>query len=130
MKTRIYAAPAVKGLKQLGRYASLNYNIYIVADPTPVDVDHAAHACHCIVLPQCLHRKNKNCHFFLNNIYKYREKHNFIYKNTTIEIVDHFKYDLGHGVICNFNNSFVKHKEHLFHQANKAMFALLRRTDS
>ena len=46
MKTRIYAAPAVKGLKQLGRYAPLNYNITIVADPTLVDVDHAAHACH------------------------------------------------------------------------------------
>ena len=26
-------------LKQLGRYASLNHNIYIAADPTPVDVD-------------------------------------------------------------------------------------------
>ena len=24
--------------------------------------------------------------------YKYREKHNFIYKNTTIEILEHFKY--------------------------------------
>ena len=56
--------------------------------------------------------------------YKYREKHNFIYKNTTIEIVEHFKYL---GVIFNFNNSFVKHKKHLFDQANKAMFALLRR---
>ena len=40
--------------------------------------------------------------------YKYREKHNFIYKNTTIEIVEHFKYL---GVIFNFNNSFVKHKK-------------------
>ena len=56
--------------------------------------------------------------------YKYREKHNFIYKNTTIAIVEHFKYL---GVIFNFNNSFVKHKKHLFDQANKAMFALLRR---
>ena len=26
----------------------LNHNIYITADPTPVDVDNAAHACHCI----------------------------------------------------------------------------------
>ena len=34
-------------LKQLGRYASLNHNIYIAADPTPVDIDHAAHAGHC-----------------------------------------------------------------------------------
>ena len=31
-------------LKQLGRLASLNHNIYIVADPHPVDVDNAAHA--------------------------------------------------------------------------------------
>ena len=31
--------------KQLGRYASLKHNIYIAVDPTPVDVDHAAHAC-------------------------------------------------------------------------------------
>ena len=40
-ETRIYAAPAVKGIKQLGRYASLNHNIYIVADPTPVII----HSC-------------------------------------------------------------------------------------
>ena len=44
MKTRIYSAPAVKGLKQLDRYASLNHNIYIAADPTHADVDHAVHA--------------------------------------------------------------------------------------
>ena len=31
-------------LKQLGCFASLNQNIYIAADPTPVDNDHAAHA--------------------------------------------------------------------------------------
>ena len=30
-------------LKQLGRFASLNHNIYIEEDPTHVDVDHAAH---------------------------------------------------------------------------------------
>ena len=30
-------------LKQLGRFASLDYNIYLVVDPTPVDVDHAEH---------------------------------------------------------------------------------------
>ena len=35
-------------------YDSLNHSIYIAADPTPVDVDHAAYACHCIVHPQCL----------------------------------------------------------------------------
>ena len=29
-------------------------------------------------------------------------------------------------MIFNFNNSFVKHKKHLFDQANKAMFVLLR----
>ena len=28
---------------QLGHYASLNHNIYIVAEPTPVHVDHDAH---------------------------------------------------------------------------------------
>ena len=27
-----------------GRYASLNWNIYVTADPTPVDVDHVVHA--------------------------------------------------------------------------------------
>ena len=27
-------------LKRMGRYASLNHNIYIAADTTPVDVDH------------------------------------------------------------------------------------------
>ena len=38
-------------LKQLGRYGSLNHNIHIAADPILVGVDHAAHACHCIVRP-------------------------------------------------------------------------------
>ena len=28
----------------MGRFASLNHNIYIAACPTPVDVDHAEHA--------------------------------------------------------------------------------------
>ena len=28
-------------LKQLGRFASLNHNIYITTDPTTVGVDHA-----------------------------------------------------------------------------------------
>ena len=28
--------------KELGRFASLNNNIYIAADPTPVDIDHSA----------------------------------------------------------------------------------------
>ena len=56
--------------------------------------------------------------------YKYREKHNYIYKSTTIEIIEHFKYL---GVIFDFNNSFVKHTKHLFDQASEAMFALLRR---
>ena len=41
-------------LKQLGRFVSLNRNIYIAAGPTIVDVDHAAHTDHCIVRPQCL----------------------------------------------------------------------------
>ena len=38
----------------MGRYASLNYTIYIAADPTPVDFDHAAHAWHCIMRPPTL----------------------------------------------------------------------------
>ena len=38
----------------MGRYASLNHNIYIAVDPTTVDVEHAAHACNCIVRPQYL----------------------------------------------------------------------------
>ena len=42
----MYAGP----LKQLARSASLNYNIYIATDPTPVVIDHAAHA----VGPQCV----------------------------------------------------------------------------
>ena len=28
----------------LGRFASLNHNIYILVDPSPVDIDHAVHA--------------------------------------------------------------------------------------
>ena len=39
---------------QLSLYVLLNHHIYIAADATPVDVDHAAHACHCIVRPQFL----------------------------------------------------------------------------
>ena len=31
--------------KQLGRYASLNHNIYILTDLIPVYADHPAHAC-------------------------------------------------------------------------------------
>ena len=34
-------------LKQQGRFDSLNHNIYIVADPISVDVDHAAHVHAC-----------------------------------------------------------------------------------
>ena len=45
-------------LKQLCRFASPNHGIYIAADPTPVDVDHAARAYHCIVRPQCLLSKS------------------------------------------------------------------------
>ena len=35
-------------LKQLGDYASQDYTIYNIADPTPVDVRHAAYACYCM----------------------------------------------------------------------------------
>ena len=34
-------------LKQMGSYASLNYNIYISADAIPVDLDHG---CACVPL--------------------------------------------------------------------------------
>ena len=36
--------------QHIGRYVSLNPDIFL-ADPTPVDIDHAAHICHCIVRP-------------------------------------------------------------------------------
>ena len=38
----------------MGRYASLNQNIDVMADPTPMDVDHAAHAFGCIGRHTCL----------------------------------------------------------------------------
>ena len=41
-------------LKWVGIYASLNQNIYVTVDPTPVDIDHAAHKCGCIGFPKCL----------------------------------------------------------------------------
>ena len=41
-------------LKLVGRYASLNKNIYVTAGPTPVDVNHAAHACRFIGRPKYL----------------------------------------------------------------------------
>ena len=41
-------------LKQLDRYASLNHNMPIAADQTPVEGNHAAHACRCIVREQYL----------------------------------------------------------------------------
>ena len=47
--------------KQLGRYASPNHNIYIAADHAHVDVDHAAHAFHCIV-NLCVHTANSGNH--------------------------------------------------------------------
>ena len=38
------ACVTIGHLKQLGRYASRNHNIYTAADLTPVDINHAAHA--------------------------------------------------------------------------------------
>ena len=38
-------------LKPLSRSASPYHNIYFVADPTPVDVDHTVYACLCILRP-------------------------------------------------------------------------------
>ena len=38
----------------MGRYASLNHNMYIAADPTTVDIVHVAHSWYCIVSPKCL----------------------------------------------------------------------------
>ena len=45
---------AWKKLKQMDRFASLNHNIYIAANPSALNVDNAAHACHYIVRPHCL----------------------------------------------------------------------------
>ena len=39
-------------LKQMCRFASLNHDAYIVADPTPVDAVHVAHAGGPILLTQ------------------------------------------------------------------------------
>ena len=63
-------------LKQLGRYASLNTNIYIIADPTPVDIGHAAHACHCIVRPRSLLSKIMTTQLlliFVYNLFKFSD---------------------------------------------------------
>ena len=38
-------------LKYVDHYASLNQNIYVTVDSTPVDIDHAAHVCRCIGHP-------------------------------------------------------------------------------
>ena len=40
---RFFTLYEVVGLKQWGCSASLNHNFYIATDPTPVEVDHAAH---------------------------------------------------------------------------------------
>ena len=59
-------------LNQLAHYASLSLNIYIVVDPTLVDIGNASHAGHCIVRPQCLHNEFwwhayfKNHNFYVN----------------------------------------------------------------
>ena len=37
--------PNINVLKQLGRFASLNHNNNITAEPSHVEVNHSAHAC-------------------------------------------------------------------------------------
>ena len=48
----------------------------------------------------------------------------YIYNGSELEIIDNFKYL---GVLFNFNGNFHKCKKHLYDQANKAMFSLLRK---
>ena len=54
-------------------------------------------------------------------------KGNFIfqYEGKDLEIVQEFKYL---GVIFNYNESFVKNRKHVYEQAQRAMFSLLRRS--
>ena len=56
----------------MARYTSLNQNIYFTADPTPVDVDHAAYASRCIVRPKCLLSESYR---FFKIKYNYRHLH-------------------------------------------------------
>ena len=51
-------------LKELGRYSSLNHNIYIAAYPNHVDIDQAAHARHCIICPKCLLSESRQLNYF------------------------------------------------------------------
>ena len=45
---------ALHPIKVVGRYASLNPNVYVTTNPTPAaDVDHNAHACRGIECPKC-----------------------------------------------------------------------------
>ena len=55
-------------------------------------------------------------------------KGNFIfqYEGKDLEIVQEFKYL---GVIFNYNGSFVKNRKHVYEQAQRAMFSLLRQLD-
>ena len=48
-------------LKQPGRFTSLNHNIYIAAYPTPVDVDHAAHAGELMMFTQRIMTMQNDC---------------------------------------------------------------------
>ena len=58
-----------------------NHNICIVADPTPMGVDYAAHACRCIVRPQC----------FLSESWRHTHFNPFKPEFTIIAIVIHYK---------------------------------------
>ena len=49
----------------------------------------------------------------------------FQYEGRDLEIVQEFKYL---GVIFNYNGSFVKNRKHVYEQAQRAMFSLLRRS--
>ena len=54
-------------------------------------------------------------------------KGNFVfqYEGKDLEIVQEFKYL---GVIFNYNGSFVKNRKHVYEQAQRTLFSLLRRS--
>ena len=56
---------------------------------------------------------------------KFKKSYNFTFNNNKVNIVDSFKYL---GVYFNYNGSFIYHKKFIFGQAQKALFALLKKS--
>ena len=56
---------------------------------------------------------------------KFKKSYNFTFNNNKVNIVDSFKYL---GVYFNYNGSFIYHKKFIFGQAQKAFFALLKKS--